>query len=439
VCTACDAKCSNGQHITTTICDGTRNSVTCKDCKTTCPSGQFLDGPTCDGMGIQDTTACLTKTCTCSHGVAATGTACPGNGHTNCISCVGEFYLGTGSTCLPWSAPCNPNTEVESMSPSNMRDRSCSPVPTCTCSHGVAQSGGCPQSNGNGGERCISCVGEFYLGTGSTCLPWSAPCNPTTEVESTSPSNVRDRSCSPVPTCTCSHGVAQSGGCPQSNGNGGERCISCVGEFYLGTGSTCLPWSAPCNPTTEVESTSPSNVRDRSCKPTTTTYEPCKNKLDGDGCQLCDPQDTDCLETSVVKQCQSGTCDAHHRCTCSHGVARTGSACPVGGEGERCVSCSGDFYLGTHSTCMPWSPPCHSTTEVESTSPSNTRDRVCEDVVAPGGGGGGDGGDGGDETSDDVSRCTAMEQSVCTPANKCIRTSSGGCIPYEDPSSESLE
>ena len=41
---------------------------------------------------------------------------------------------------------------------------------------------------------------------------------------------------------------------------------------------------------------------------TMTTYEPCKNKSDGDGCQLCDPQDTDCLETSVVKQCQSGTC-----------------------------------------------------------------------------------------------------------------------------------
>ena len=265
--------------------------MTCKDCTTTCPSGQFLDGPTCDGMGIQDTTACLTKTCTCSHGVAATGTTCPENGHTNCISCVGEFYLGTSSTCLPWSAPCNP--------------------------------------------------------------------------------------------------------------------------------------------TTEVESTSPSNVRDRSCKPTTTTYEPCKNKLDGDGCQLCDPQDTDCSETSLVKQCQSGTCDAHHKCTCSHGVARTGSACPVGGEGERCVSCSGDFYLGTHSTCMPWSAPCHPNTEVETASPSNIRDRTC-DAVATGGGGG-------DETSDDISRCKAMEQSVCTPANKCIRTSSGGCIPYEDPSSESLE
>ena len=52
------------------------------------------------------------------------------------------------------------------------------------------------------------------------------------------------------------------------------------------------------------------------------------------------------------------------------------------------------LFLGTHSTCMPWSAPCHPNTEVETASPSNIRDRTC-DAVATGGGGG-------DETSDDI-------------------------------------
>ena len=40
-----------------------------------------------------------------------------------------------------------------------------------------------------------------------------------------------------------------------------------------------------------------------------TTYEPCANKVCGDACQQCDPNDLDCNETNVVKACnEAGEC-----------------------------------------------------------------------------------------------------------------------------------
>lgn len=54
---------------------------------------------------------------------------------------------------------------------------------------------------------------------------------------------------------------------------------------------------------------------DGACEPTTPTctppkpYEPCANKACGDGCHICDPADSGCFETAVVKQCDAkGAC-----------------------------------------------------------------------------------------------------------------------------------
>ena len=102
---------------------------------------------------------------------------------------------------------------------------------------------------------------------------------------------------------------------------------TCVGSF---TGDTC-----------EVATT-------------ITTYEPCKNKLDGDGCQLCDPQDTDCSEISVVKQCQSGTCttktmDKPNKECCTANIAF-------------CLACNTEMSVKAYCDKFPTTNGCKDTT-----------------------------------------------------------------------------
>ena len=60
-------------------------------------------------------------------------------------------------------------------------------------------------------------------------------------------------------------------------------------------------------------------------------------------------------------------------CTCPHGTGATGSACPTHNT-AKCISCSGDRYL-SNGACLDWTV-C-STSQYESTSPTNTQNRVC--------------------------------------------------------------
>ena len=66
--------------------------------------------------------------------------------------------------------------------------------------------------------------------------------------------------------------------------------------------------------------------------PAPTSYVACSGKSDGDSCTLCAPQDPDCVETAVVKQCQSGECVSSLSGECRSGqrMALVGDSITVG-------------------------------------------------------------------------------------------------------------
>jgi hypothetical protein len=72
-------------------------------------------------------------------------------------------------------------------------------------------------------------------------------------------------------------------------------------------------------------------------------YNPCAGKTCGAACTVCDPNDKDCVETAVVKQCNAaGSCDA---APAQCGAATTPAAPaynPCAGKqcGERCRICA---------------------------------------------------------------------------------------------------
>jgi hypothetical protein len=67
----------------------------------------------------------------------------------------------------------------------------------------------------------------------------------------------------------------------------------------------------------------------------TEVYDPCAGKQSGDACTVCDPQDPDCIETAVVKECQGGKC------------VPAGGTCS--GQGESCAN--GQACCGGLSCC----------------------------------------------------------------------------------------
>jgi len=76
-------------------------------------------------------------------------------------------------------------------------------------------------------------------------------------------------------------------------------------------------------------------------------YDPCAGKSCGDRCTICDPADPDCVETSVLKQCQpDGTCAATVP-ECSDDCRTHGCA-----EGEHCAFCWGGY------ACIPDGAVC---------------------------------------------------------------------------------
>ena len=82
--------------------------------------------------------------------------------------------------------------------------------------------------------------------------------------------------------CSCT-AIASSGECTSStaNSDGSSTTSSFIGRCVSSEAATSLMVAV---------------------------YDACKNKAEGEGCQLCDPQDMDCAESMVIKQCQSGTC-----------------------------------------------------------------------------------------------------------------------------------
>ena len=102
-------------------------------------------------------------------------------------------------------------------------------------------------------------------------------------------------------------------------------------------------------------------------------YDPCVDKSCGETCQVCPPDDNDCVETGVVK-----ACDAVGEC-----VADTGDLC----EEADYVPCAGKSCGETCTVCEPGDDDCVETTEIKACDPegacvSDTGD-LCDGAYEP--------------------------------------------------------
>ena len=103
------------------------------------------------------------------------------------------------------------------------------------------------------------------------------------------------------------------------------------------------------------------------------SYDPCGDKSCGETCQICPPDDNDCVETGVVK-----ACDAMGEC-----VADTGDLC----EEADYVPCAGKTCGETCTICEPGDDDCVETTELKACDPdgacvSDTGD-LCDGTYEP--------------------------------------------------------
>lgn len=103
---------------------------------------------------------------------------------------------------------------------------------------------------------------------------------------------------------------------------------------------------------------------DEDCE--TDSYEPCGDKVCGERCTVCPPDDPDCVETAVIKVCQGdGTCSA------SNPVCQGGDYEPCENKtcGEACTLCPPDDtdcvetavvkYCNSNGVCAPTQPSCN--------------------------------------------------------------------------------
>ena len=106
-CTQNVCSCTNGVAANGTACTANGTNI-CSSCS----GGYYKTDDTCTGCttcgtGKRQTTACSSLSnrvctqndCSCSNGVAATGTACTDNGTNICSSCYDEYYKTTNNTC----------------------------------------------------------------------------------------------------------------------------------------------------------------------------------------------------------------------------------------------------------------------------------------------------------------------------------------------------
>ena len=216
----------------------------------------------------------------------------------------------------------------------------------CTCVGGTGATGSsCPTHNT---AKCVACNTGYYP-NGDACEAY---------------------------TCTCSGGTGATGiDCPTHNT---AKCVSCTGYRYLSNGE-CLDWSAPCSWYSEYESTSPTNTQNRVCATKVCTCD------DGTGATGIDCPTHDALECTSCKEgyhltpwFQDSTVCFKNLCTCSGGTGAEGTDCPTWAA-AKCVSCSGSRYL-SNGECLDWSAPC-SSSQYESTSPTNTTNRVCSPLT----------------------------------------------------------
>jgi eight-cysteine-cluster-containing protein len=118
----------------------------------------------------------------------------------------------------------------------------------------------------------------------------------------------------------------------------------CAGQACGATCTLCPPRDPNCVETEVVKQCQPDGTCSAAVPACGGTddpddYEPCDNKMCGDTCTLCPPDDSDCVETAVVKYCQgNGTCAANQpSCDSSDGSCQSDADCfRTGCSGQIC-------------------------------------------------------------------------------------------------------
>ncbi len=157
-------------------------------------------------------------------------------------------------------------------------------------------------------------------------------------------------------------------------------------------------------------------------------YEPCAGKTCGDACTQCAPDDADCFETQELKVCDpNGVC-----------VSDTGDVC--GGE-EPYEPCAGKSCGDACTQCAPDDDDCFETEELKVCDPngvcvSNTGDVCeaaydpCEDKAC------------GDECKlcapDDDDCAEDQVVKACNPEGQCVPIADGLCEGFYDPCADKV-
>ena len=191
-----------------------RSTATC----TACSSTYFLSKGSCQ-----------LKTCTCSGGTAATGTACPTHGSPKCVSCSSGRYLSSGS-CPAWRASCSDAAgEYESVSPTTTRNRVCS-TKICTCASGTGATGtACPTHNQ---AKCTACNSNHFL-SASTCRACTV-CDTSWQTQTQACGSTTDTQCDGKTSTSTTYTWAWStpdpyGACSKTCGGGTQvRPLTCT-------------------------------------------------------------------------------------------------------------------------------------------------------------------------------------------------------------------
>ena len=228
-------------------------------------------------------------------------------------------------------------------------------------------------------DEYVPCGGKVCGEPCTICDPLDATCS---ETEVLKYCNV-EGSCAPE-TPTCNQDPCATILCPPEficqDGTCVDACtlVNCAEGFVCEFGvcfydpcggkvcgdncSLCDPNDTNCLETLELKSCNEAG----SCEPVTPVcevYDPCGGKVCGDNCSLCDPNDTNCLETLELKSCNEAgscepvtpVCEVYDPC----GGKVCGDPCTICEQGDpACFETAVPKFCNTAGVCSMELPTC---------------------------------------------------------------------------------
>ena len=307
-CTQNTCVCQNGIKATGAACTLV-NAHICLNCF----GGFYLNGKTCllcltCKNGFRETTPCSSSSnrvcaqniCSCSNGIAATGSFCTFHTSNVCVSCSTGYYKD-GDLCAKCRQSCGTGF-IETMACSQFSNRICSHN-VCICINGIAATG--TDCRTNGAQICTTCSGGYYK-NGNRCTSCRSTCK--NGFRETAPcSSSSNRVCTQN-VCSCSNGIAATlAACTANTQN---ICASCLNGFYR-NGNSCVICRSACGTGTR-ETTTCSSSYDRMCQ--------------------------------------------QNICQCSNGIKGKGTEC-MSHNANICTECDNGFYLAG-SSCLAYGGSC---------------------------------------------------------------------------------